>query len=432
MPALGADMEHGTVSHWYVKPGDRVKRGDLVAVISTDKGEIDVEVFEDGVIERLLAAPGDTLPVGAVLAVVGPGGAAVEAAPPPPPPPKAAPSAHRVAAELGVDLGVVTGTGPHGIIQRGDVERVARARAAGAERAARAEPADRAEPPEPAEPTEPAEPADRVRASPAARRRAQELGVDLATVKGTGPGGAVELADLSRPAAPAAEVPRAGDPQAGMRRAIAAAMSRANREIPHYHLETPVDMSRSLRWLEGVNSSRSARDRILPVVLLARGVVRALAEVPELNGFWRDDRHEPAEPVHLGFAIALRKGGLVTPAIRDAHRKTVPELMEALRDLIDRTRSGRLRGSELTDATITMTSLGDLGVETVHGVIYPPQVALVGFGRIAERPWAEGGMLGVRPVVTATLAGDHRATDGRAGARFLDALDRALQQPEEP
>ncbi|HEY7745675.1 MAG TPA: 2-oxo acid dehydrogenase subunit E2, partial [Desulfuromonadales bacterium] len=153
-------------------------------------------------------------------------------------------------------------------------------------------------------------------------------------------------------------------------------------------------------------------------------------KVPELNGHWIDERLQTKKEAHIGFAIALRQGGLITPALHDVNRKSLDQLMTALGDLIGRTRAGRLRASEMTDATITVTSLGDLGVGKVFGVIYPPQVALVGFGRIAERPWAENGMLGVRPILTATLAADHRATDGSRGARFLEALDRSLQDPE--
>ncbi|MEW6284039.1 MAG: 2-oxo acid dehydrogenase subunit E2, partial [Candidatus Eremiobacterota bacterium] len=217
----------------------------------------------------------------------------------------------------------------------------------------------------------------------------------------------------------------------GMRRAIAAAMARSKREIPHYYLETPVDMSRATRWLQEDNARRPITARLLPVVLLLKAVARALGDVPELNGYWADDRLQVQEAVHVGFAISLRQGGLVAPAIHHVDLKSLDELMQAIHDLIPRARSGRLKSSEMTDPTITMTNLGDLGVETVHGIIYPPQVALVGFGRISERPWAEAGMLGVRPVVTATLAGDHRATDGRVGARFLDALNHHLQEPEQ-
>jgi len=176
-------------------------------------------------------------------------------------------------------------------------------------------------------------------------------------------------------------------------------------------------MSRALPWLEAENQKRSLKERMLPVVLLLKATAKALGDVPQLNGYWVDDQIQVQEAIHIGFAVALRQGGLVTPAIHHADLKNLDELMEAVRGLITRTRSGRLRSSELTDATITLTSLGDTGVEKVYGVIYPPQVALVGFGKIVEQPWAEKGMIGVRPILTATLAGDHRATDGHSGLR---------------
>jgi pyruvate dehydrogenase E2 component (dihydrolipoamide acetyltransferase) len=206
-------------------------------------------------------------------------------------------------------------------------------------------------------------------------------------------------------------------------------MARSNREIPHYYLETRVDMSSALSFLESENQKRSVPERLLSVVLLVKAVARALNDVPELNAYWTDDQLRLQEGVHIGFAISLRQGGLVVPAIQHADMKSLDELMVGIRDLITRARSGRLRSSEITDATITITNLGDLGVETVHGVIYPPQVALVGFGRIIESPWVENRMLGIRPVLTATLAGDHRATDGHRGAQFLTSLNRYLQEP---
>jgi pyruvate dehydrogenase E2 component (dihydrolipoamide acetyltransferase) len=157
----------------------------------------------------------------------------------------------------------------------------------------------------------------------------------------------------------------------------------------------------------------------------------AARAVPQLNGFWVDDAFRPGEGVHLGVAISLRQaGGLVAPAIHDADRKDLATLMSELRDLVNRTRAGRLRSSEMSDPTLTVTNLGDQGVETVYGVIYPPQVALVGVGKIAERPWAAGNMVGVRRVAMLTLAGDHRASDGHTGAQLLAAVDRFLQEPE--
>jgi pyruvate dehydrogenase E2 component (dihydrolipoamide acetyltransferase) len=272
----------------------------------------------------------------------------------------------------------------------------------------------------------------RIKASPAARRRAEELGMDLARIPASTADGVVTLEDVER-AAPEnkgiAGVPKP-DKQAAMRQAIAAAMAKSKREIPHYYLGTTIDLSRTLDWLAQENLKRSVRERVLPAAVLAKAVALALLEVPELNGFWRESTFVPAASVHLGMAIALRGGGLIAPAIHDAQSKSVPDIMAALSDLIARAPSGALRSSELTDATVTMTSLGDQGVDTVFGVIYPPQVALVGLGKVAERPWVIDGTLGVRRVIQATLSADHRASVGHRGALFLAALDRLLQQPE--
>jgi pyruvate dehydrogenase E2 component (dihydrolipoamide acetyltransferase) len=411
MPSLGTDMEAGTLIEWKVQPGDRVKRGDIIANVETDKGIIEVEVFEDGVIDQLVVQPDTTVPVGTVLAVIRAVGA------------PAVPSAEQ---PLGERL------------------------PAAAEPQVAPRPREGLPAIQPSPAARPvAAPEKRLRASPLARKLAAELGVDLRSVQGTGPDGAIERADVERaaaatraaekptappvtppPAAPSSEIkPAAPDFQARMRRAIAAAMARSNREIPHYYLETRIDMGHALHWLEAQNQKRSVKERLLPVVLLIKAVARALGDVPELNGYWIDDRLHPQEAIHIGFAIALRQGGLVIPAIHHADLKSLDELMEVLRELIPRVRSGRLRSSELTDATITMTNLGDLGVEVVYGVIYPPQVALIGFGKITEQPWAENGMLGIRPILRATLAADHRATDGHRGAQFLESLNRHLQEP---
>jgi len=386
MPSLGADMEKGTLVEWYVKPGDSVKRGDIIALVETDKGAIDIEVFDDGVIDKIIVQPGDEVPVGSVLALI------------------------RTEKE-GVP-----------IVEPRAVEE-----------------------PKPEKPmTKPVE--KHIRVSPLARKLATELGIDLSLIKGTGPGGAIERADVERaaeekkivkPVPPEEEVsppvttqkPPA-DLKARMRRAIAAAMSRSNREIPHYYLETHIDMSSALRRLEAENQKRSIKERLLPAVLLIKATALALKDIPELNGYWVDDRLEVQEVIHVGFAISLRQGGLVIPAIHNTDLKSLDEIMEKMRDLIIRTRSGHLRSSQLTDATVTVTNLGDTGVETVFGVIYPPQVALVGFGKITEKPWAENGMIGIRPIVNATLAADHRATDGHRGSQFLETLNRYLQEAE--
>jgi pyruvate dehydrogenase E2 component (dihydrolipoamide acetyltransferase) len=392
MPALGADMESGVLVEWLVAPGQPVKRGQVVAVVETQKGAVEVEIWQAGVVDALVVQPGTRVPVGEVLATLRDGEAVAPAAPAAPPaaaPSPAAPVAPRVAAAVA---------------------------------------------PIPA--------AAHAKASPAARKRAEALGVDLARVTGSGPGGAITLEDVERaapggapggakaPAPPAARAAAPADKQAAMRAAIAAAMAKSKREIPHYYLGTAIDVTRAQDWLAQENAKRPVKERILFAAVLLKAVAAALPEVPELNGFWIDGAFKPSAAVHLGVAIALRGGGLIAPAIHDANAKSVAELMAALGDLIQRARSGALRSSELTDATVTVTNLGEQGVESVYGVIYPPQVALVGLGKIVERPWAEDGGVFVRRVLHATLSADHRASVGHRGGLFLAALERLLQQPE--
>lgn len=208
-------------------------------------------------------------------------------------------------------------------------------------------------------------------------------------------------------------------------------MARSKRDIPHYYLDRAIDLGAATAWLAARNADRPVGERILPAALLLRAVVRASHTVPSMNGHYVDGAFVPSDHVDLGVAISLRGGGLVAPAVRLADELTVAELMECIDDLVGRARAGRLRASEMTDPTITVTNLGDLGSDRVYGVIYPPQVAIVGFGRIVERPWAVDGMLAVRPIVVATVAADHRVSDGRDGARFLATIDQLLQHPED-
>jgi pyruvate dehydrogenase E2 component (dihydrolipoamide acetyltransferase) len=389
MPTLGADMTAGTLVAWRKQPGDRVNRGDIIAEVETEKGLIDVEVFTSGVLERILVTPGATVPTGTVLALIQEDGA-----------PAVSP-------------------------------RVAAMPAPAAPLPAR--------PPAPssAAPAPPAVPGRRTRVSPLARQAAARLDVDIATVTGTGPGGAIRLEDVERASADRARRTTAGpapgpsrfDPSR-MRQTIAAAMARAKREIPHYYLAHTIDLHRALAWLAEENAKRPVTERLLANVLLLKAVALAVRQVPELNAVWRGDRAEPSVRVHLGVAISLRGGGLVAPAVHDADRMAIGELMHALRDLVQRARTGGLRSSELSDPTITVTSLGEQGVETVFGIVYPPQVAIVGFGRIAERPWVVDGAVVPRPLVSAALSADHRVSDGHRGGLFVTALERLLQTPE--
>lgn len=355
MPALGADMTTGQLVQWHVKPGDAVRRGDVVAVVETHKGAIDVEIFLDGVIDALapLHVP---LPVGARLATVRTQGEG------PAPAPVAAPVA-------------------------------------------------------------------RPRATPAARRLAQALHVPLEDLHGSGPDGVLTRADVERATQPQGPA-RAFDP-AAMRAAIAAAMARSKREIPHYYLSEPVLMRRALEWLRAHNAQVPVTQRVLPAALLIKAVARALCAVPGLNGHHVDGAFRPAASVHVGVAIWLRAGGLVAPALHDAQDRPLGELMAALSDLVQRARSGGLRSSELSDPTVTVTALGEQGAQAVFGVIHPPQVALVGFGRVQEQAWVEAGRIAAVPVVQASLSADHRVSDGHVGSAFLVELAAQLQRPEE-
>ena len=394
MPSLGADMQYGTIVEWRVKPGDAVKRGDVVALVETEKGVIEVEIFESGVIESLVTQPGQKVPVGTTLATLSGDGK------------KAAPQA--AAAPM-----AVAPVMPASVQEKEPSSKAAIAPAS-------------------AEVMRP-------RVSPLARKYAQELGVDLSHIAGTGANGAITVADVERAAegaqpATSPTIPATGAAKgldlAGMRRVIAAAMARSKREIPHYYLSTTIDMRRSLDWLAMENGKRPVTKRLLYSVLLIRAVALALRSTPELNGFWVDEAFKPGEGIHVGVAISLRQGGLVNPAIHDVDKKSLDELMESMLDLVNRARSGHLRSSELSDGTITVTNLGEQGVESVFGVIYPPQVALVGFGKITERPYAANGMVGVRPMIDATLSADHRVSDGHRGARFLLEIEKLLQEPE--
>jgi len=377
MPSLGADMESGVLVEWLKKPGDRVLRGDIIAVVETQKGAIEIEVFQTGTIETLLAEPGQKLAVGAPMAFIRAEGE--KALGPVAAPPRVPPAAPKPAPAIVSPVMVP----PPGV---------------------------------------------GLRISPAARRRAAELGVTVEKLRGSGPGGAVTLADVEA----AAKVAAAPSPAKTMRDVIAAAMARSNREIPHYYLSQTLDLEPALAWLVAENAKRPVPERMLYGALLLRAVARALHDHPDFNGVWLDGEFHPSERVHLGVAIALRQGGLIAPAIHDADRLSLSELMAALRDLVNRARKGGLRSSELSDPTITVTSLGEEGTETVFPVIYPPQVAIVGFGAVQQRPWIVAGQVQPRRVIVASLAGDHRVSDGHRGARFLTAVGRQLGEPRAP
>ena len=369
LPALGSDMEEGTLTDWLVKPGDEVDRGQAVATVDTVKAAVDVEIWQKGTIYKLLVEPGTAVSVGTAMAsILEPG----ESAPATEPDRKPAQNKP--------------------------------------------------------------EPQRRIRVSPVARREAEKLGIDPTSLSGTGPLSSITLNDVlsaaqSSTAEPVETV--VADKAKEMRRAIAASMSRSKREIPHYYLTDRISLKAAVAWLESENAGRPVTERLLMAVLQLKAVARAAQRFPEMNGFWQSGEFQPRKSVHVGVAISLRHGGLVAPAIHDTADKSLGQLMTELTDLVARARAGSMRSSEMSDPTLTVTNLGDQSVESVLGVIYPPQVALVGFGKVTHQAWVDGGELCVHKVVTSSLAADHRASDGHRGAQFLAAVGELLQHPQD-
>jgi len=445
MPSLGADMTAGTLAKWRVAVGDTVSHGDIIAEVETDKGIIEVEVFESGVVQELLVREGEKVPVGTPMAQIGEPGAGAEAGAAPVAEsvaeagavaesaaeavvvaearaervtprrpmhrggllregPMASPAVRRRAHELDVSLEGLHGSGEHGRITIEDVQHAAEVGPS------------------------PSVSRDRVRISPYARRIAADRGVEIERIRGTGPGGAIRADDVlraeaSRPAEPVSAADR-------MQRAIAAAMTRANDEIPHYYVEQTIDMGAALAWLRDFNASASIEERLVSGVLVLRAVARALRKHRSLNATWQGVEAVPSKEINVGLAVSLRGGGLVAPALRNTDEGSLTELMARMTDLVARARSGTLRSSEMTAATITLTALGERGVESVTPIIFPPQVAIVGCGATVERPWVVEGRVVVRPVMRVTLGADHRVSNGHQGARFLSTLESLLQEPD--
>lgn len=440
LPSLGADMDEGALVAWLIEPGDSVERGQIVAEVETDKGIIEVECWDDVVVDALLVEPSEErLSVGTVIArfrssgedieveepvrevAVSPNGgrkdaiavdelASVHATDEVRSPPAMTPPVRHLAHELGVDVDTVRATGVGGSVTRGDIHRVADAVLASP---------------------------DRAKVSPRARRFAAERRIDLGAIAPQRSDEVITVADLGSFVAPVTVEEPSGPGRVGtvdkaqaMRDVIARSMQKSKREIPHYYLGTTIDMADAMRWLEDTNEERPITRRILPAVLLLKATAVALSEYPDLNGHWTDGAFHRSDAVHLGVAVSLRGGGLVAPAIHNANQLGLDEMMESLSDLVARARAGRLRGSEMTDPTATVTNLGDRGVEITYPVIVPPQVAIVAFGRIADEPVVVDRELAVHPVVHATLAADHRVTDGHTGGLLLLAVERLLQEPE--
>ena len=388
MPSLGADMDDGKLIEWLVKVGDSVNKGDIIAVIETNKGAIDMEAYHSGTISQLCVQPISLVPVGDIIAKMdvittdSVGQKQGNKLPFPINANSSYPSQHIENKEFNVDD--VDST----FINKGT----------------------------------------RLVASPIARKRAAQQHIELSSLQGSGPQGAVLLKDLETYQSTVTH--QKTDQQiTGMRRSIALAMEKSKREIPHYYLSLDIDITEAQQYLDTINSEREPEQRILLLALMLRAIAHALVKFPQFNGFYRNERYEPSKPINIANAIALRTGGLVVPAILNAESKSVEDLMAALSDLTIRSRTGHLRSSELSDASITVSNIGDRGADLLLGIIYPPQVAIIGLGKAQQKMVIVNDEPLVRRVITVTLSADHRVSDGISGAKFLNTINQQLQQP---
>jgi len=398
MPALGADMSEGTLLEWLVKSNDYVEKGATIAVIETSKGAIDMESYHQGTITELLVEPGTKLPVGSVMAHMDSADSSANTV------------GNKSASQSSVqkDISPVKEERPVEITFEQATEEI---------------------------PYNDDLNKSRILASPLARKTAYLTGVDLNNLTGSGPNNAILLRDLEQNVSVHStntqpEVKTNTSAMSPMRQAISDAMSRSKREIPHYYLSLDIDLTKAQRWLSEQNEHREPEQRLLLPAVLLKAIAVQLPKYPELNGFYKDGGFVPSSVVNIGNTISLREGGLVIPAILNADQLTLEQTMEALRDLAERSRRGRLKSSEISEGTVTVTSIGDRGADSITGVIYPPQVAIIGLGRPRQAAIVNNNQLDIGEIITVTVAADHRVSDGITGARFLRALDKQLQHPE--
>jgi len=422
MPRLSDTMEEGTLAAWLKQPGDQVQRGDVLAEIETDKATMELEAFEEGVLQQILVKEGETVPIGQPIAIVGAGGAsAPAAAPAQPAPDAAAPSPAEQAAKIETTPEVETST-------------AAASAAAG-------------------EPAAPAAAGEPVKASPMARAIARDQGIDLSTVTGSGPGGRVVKADVealaagdggraapaAAPAAPAVKAPAAAQPAPGadveeipltsMRKTVARRLVESMQSAPHFYLTIQVDVE-ALLGLRAELNQRLADEGVKLSVndLLIKACAVTLRAHPDINVSWAGDKILRYRRVNVGIAVAV-DGGLIVPVVRDTDQKSVSQISKDAKALIERARIGKLRPEDYTGGTFTISNLGMFGIDQFTAVINPPEAAILAVGTTNEEPVVRDGQLATRQRMKLTLSIDHRALDGATGAQFLAALKATLEEP---
>jgi pyruvate dehydrogenase E2 component (dihydrolipoamide acetyltransferase) len=409
MPQMGADMEEGTVVRWLKNEGDAVERGEIIAEIETDKANVEIEAFDGGTFRKALAAEGDTVDVGTVIAII------------------AAPDDDISQYENGA--------------VKAEAKPSVEATPAAEEPKAEAAPAQAETPapsPAPSQSEAPATPRaeGRVRASPVARKLAEERGVDLASVAGTGPDGRIVRRDVEAAAAggaPAQQEARAAAPgpvtpvaMSKMRQTIARRMSQSKREAPHYYITADIDMSEAERIRHQLNDAQDVHVSVNDMLVKASAL--ALAKHPEFNAWNVDGEVQQHGAINVCIAIALDEG-LIAPAVLDCGNKSLLDIARASKDLVERAKKGSLKPDEYTGGTFTISNLGAYHVETLIAIIQPPQTAILGVGAVMEKPVVKEGQVGVASLMKVALSADHRVTDGAQGARFLFEIRSLLEKP---
>ncbi len=449
MPQMGYDMQQGTVVRWRKNEGDEVARGDVLAEIETDKATVEFEAYVSGVLRRIVVDTGVVVPVGELIAVIGsrdeqlpddiPGSsssAPAASAPTVQVQPsaelstsaasddgevRASPIARRLARERGLELSLISGTGPGGRIVEQDVlDYQEPAPVDGAASLSAVDSAGRVE-----------------RASPIARRLARERGIDLASVAGTGPEGRIVEQDVVsyQPAAPEAEAVPAQVEAEGeraelsrMRQVIARVTSDSKRDAPHFYLTATVAMSRAMALRREVNDVASSETRISVNDLIVKASAIALQRHPKFNAFFRGEHLQMNSSLNIGIAIAL-EAGLIVPGIGHCENRSLVEIASASSDLIARAHQGTLQNEEYSGTTFSISNLGMFDVDSFAAIIYPPHAAVLAVGKVSEQPVVRDGQLAVGQTMQATLSVDHRVADGAEAAQFLMEIKGLLESP---
>ena len=412
MPALEMAQETGKVIRWLKTPGATITKGEPLVEIETDKITVEIEAPASGVLGEVSASPGDVVPVGQTIALIFAAGEArgteptpavpsvrhtgAVAAPSVPPAVKASPLARKIAEQHGVDLAQVRTAS--GRIEKADVLAHVQSRGNGGARL--------------------------VAASPKARRLATERGVDVATLSGSGPSGAVLVADVPV-AAPAVSRPE-GAGVGTVWRVMAERMTQSWTTVPHFFLVREVNASRLMSWRERVVKKTGAK--ITYTDLLVKLVAAALAQQPRVMVSWKDGTIVQHADVNVGVAVAL-EDGLVVPVIHRADTLSLAEIAARREELVTRAQSGKLRPADIQGGVFTISNLGMYGVDAFSAIVNPPQAAILAVGRIADRVVPVNGQPAVAPMMVLTLSCDHRALDGARGAQFLGALADLVEEP---